>query len=387
MPLAQGAGTASVSNSGLNVNVYPLYAPDINDEKDCTEGAIGVSKVDGTSFSERDTFELSGTFPENNNALITFIQNGHRGNDGFASVSRTKFVLALPYTKEFPKLVTLRIKLCSSDLVISKIYQVPKLINVKIVYFRNYLTPAATITVPVEILPRDFEANLISELRKECGQDSIMKKFVYNMTLEQSGIPRKDGDKVKIAGTLFRHGFPTPNDEITLLLESEKYADPREFVAKTMTDEKGQFVFSFPIKKKKSSKTSIYVIIAQNRAEPIGPIPGPFDEYSYQVVFYWEPTARYFPGPRDWVPQHTQVCKEKVDAYNKLVATSQTNIFEDDRNRFAWFTAKSIYYGFKNKKSYLSTSDWDVKTGGRCFVNGYTTKSGKRVSGYFRSCP
>jgi hypothetical protein len=387
---AEGAQPTQVSSDGLNVKVFPIYAPDMTNERDCTEGSIGVSRIDGQAFSYNDAFDLRSTFPGRDGypAYIFHTQFGKRADDGLnMTVMGKNIVTMTPYSKEPPKTVALTFTLCTFDFTSWKANQIPKVLNVEIEYFKNFSSSVAKIKIPVQILPRDSEAVLISDLRKECGQNHVAKKFTYNMTVQQTESPKKSGDLVGISGTLFRHGFPSPNDEISLFIESKKYADPRTLVAKTQTDGKGQFKFSFPIVRDKGANSSTYVIVAYNRAEPIGPISGPFDEMAYTVDFLWEPTARYFQGTNDWVPAHTVLCKEKIDAYNALVSSQQAKIFEDDRNRLLWFTAKSVYYGFKDKKTYTTYSKWDRATGGRCFVSGYTTSSGKRVSGYSRRCP
>ncbi len=385
--VASSIQTASISKDGLQVKVYPVYAPDIKNDKDCTEGSIGVSRIDGLAFSKRDAFTVESFSSEGGAGATPHLQNGIRDLDGFPSYARTKIVLIYPFAKELPKTVALNFDVCSFDFTSWGIYKVPTKLDVTVRYFKDLTSVAAEITVPVQIYPRDAEATLISELRKACGQNWTRKSFTYNMTVEQSGSPKKNGDSVRIAGTLFRHGFPSPNDEIGLFLESKGLSAPREFVMKVVTDEKGQFEFKFPIVRQKNSKTTEYVIVAYNRAEPIGPISGPFDEMAYSVIFQWGPTAKYYQDFSDWVPGHTKACKERIDSYSNLVSTGQAKIFSDDRNRLLWFTAKSVYYGFKGKQSYSSTSQWSSKSGGRCYVSGYTTSSGKRVSGYYRKCP
>jgi hypothetical protein len=389
LQMAIGAQPTQVSNNGLNVKVSPMYAPDMSNDKDCTEGSIGVSRVDGQAFSYNDVFDLRSTFPGSDGypAYIFHTQFGMRAEDVLhMNVMGKKIVTMTPYSKEPPKTVALTFTLCTFDFTRWKNSQIPKVLNVEIEYFKDFSSSVAKIKIPVQILPRDSEAVLISELRKECGQDKIAKKFTYNMTVQQTNSPKKSGELVGISGTLFRHGFPSPFDEIALFIESKKYADPRIFVAKTQTDNMGQFRFSFPIVREKGANASDYVIVAYSRADPIGPIPGPFDEMAYGVTFLWEPTARYFQGTNDWIPAHSTLCKEKIDAYNSLLSSQQVKIFEDDRNRIFWFTAKSIYFGFRDKKTYSSQSDWNRKTGGSCFVSGYTTSTGKRVSGYSRRC-
>ena len=389
LQIADGAQPSQVSSNGLNVKVFPIYAPDMTNEDDCTEGSIAVSRIDGQPFALKDSFNVRSTFvgKDGFTESVRHSQFGLRGADGlYSGVTGQKFVLIYPYAKELPRTVALNYTLCTFDFI-RQMKLLPNILNVEIEYLKDLTVPVAKINIAVQILPRDSEAVLISELRKECGQDKMVKKFTYNMTVQQTNSPKKNGDLVGISGTLFRHGFPSPNDEISLFIESKKYADARTFVAKTQTDNKGQFKFSFPIVREKGANYSDYVIVAYNRAEPIGPISGPFDEMAYTVTFLWEPTARYFQGTYDWVPAHTVLCKEKIDAYNALVSNQQSKIFEDDRNRLLWFTAKSVYYGFKDKKTYTTYSKWDRATGGRCFVSGYTTSSGKRVSGYSRRCP
>lgn len=386
LQVAQGVPPTQVSANGLDVKVFPIYAPDINNNRDCTEGSIAVSRTDGQPFSNKDGFNLRSTFPENRDASVYHVQNGLRGSDGIPIGAGTKYVTIWPFARELPKTVALNFNLCTRDFLGWNINQIPKVLNVEIEYLKDLATPVAKVTVPVQIIPRNSEAILISEIREECGQDLIQKKFTYNMTVKQTGVPKKSGDLVEISGTLFRHGFPSPNDEIALLIESKKYADPRTPVAKTQTDSKGQFRFSFPIVREKGSKSSHYVVVAHQRAEPIGPIAGPFDEMAYSILFYWEPTATYSGGVRDWIPTHTKACKEKIDLYTSLMTNQPIKLFEDDRNRLLWFTAKSAYYGFKGKPDYASHYEWNQKTGGSCFVSGYTTSSGKRVGSYFRRC-
>ena len=388
LQVAEGVQPTQVSANGLNVKVFPIYSPDMSNEDDCTEGSIAVSRIDGRPFSLRDGFNVKSRLT----ALTGFTESvshpqfGLRGENGISRFMGQKTVIIYPYAKELPKTVALNFTLCTFDFI-RKVNQIPSVLNVEIEYLKNHTDSVANITIPVQILPQDAEAQLIRDLRKECGQNHVTKKFTYNMTLQQSASPKKNGDLVEISGTLFRHGFPSPNDEIALFIESKKYADPRIFVAKAITDGKGQFQFSFPIARAKGTTVSHYVIVAYQRAEPIGPISGPFDEMAYNVFFVWEPTARYVAVSTDWIPMHTALCKEKLDAYNALISSQQAKIFDDDKNRLLWFTAKSVYYGFKDKKTHSSQYEWNRKSGGSCFVSGYTTSSGKRVSGYTRRCP
>lgn len=62
--VANGSQSVSISQDGLEVKVYPVYAPDMNNDRDCTEGSIGVSRIDGLAFQERDTFSLYSSFSE-----------------------------------------------------------------------------------------------------------------------------------------------------------------------------------------------------------------------------------------------------------------------------------------------------------------------------------
>jgi hypothetical protein len=386
--LADAAQVSQMTANGLNVRVFPIYSPDMNDEDDCTEGSISVSRTDGTAFSLKDTFNLRSSLI-GKDGFINYVyhpQNGLRDENGISRSTDGKYALIYPYAKKLPKVMALNFAICTFDFI-RKVEKMPRSIDVEIEYLRDLTIPISKFTFPVQILPRDSEAKLISDLRKECGQNLLRKKFTYNLTVEQSGSPRRSGDPIALSGTLFRHGFPSPNDEIALYLESETYKDSRTLVASTKSDSKGQFEFSFLISRKKNSITSQYVIVVQSRAEPIGPISGPFDEMAYQVTFLWEPTARYIQASTDWVPTHTELCKQQLNIYNSFASNQQIRIFEDDNNRLIWFTAKSLLFGFKNKKSFSSQGEWRLKSGGTCFVSGYTTRTGKAVNGYSRRCP
>ena len=90
------------------------------------------------------------------------------------------------------------------------------------------------------------------------------------------------------------------------------------------------------------------------------------------------------------------------EEYSLNLENSISINFSDNKNLIAWIGRK-VFKGSKNKVVFNTIYESEVadfterdarnigKAGssgvkGRCYVSGYTTKTGKRVSGYYRSC-
>ncbi|MCX6444563.1 MAG: hypothetical protein NTY85_03395 [Actinobacteria bacterium] len=258
----------------------------------------------------------------------------------------------------------------------------------------------------------NFSQYAVSRVRANC----IFDQFVAQNSYVQSGTTRKSGDKMTIKGTLYRAGLVAPNDTLNLV----RVIDPgnSKIIATTKTDKDGKYSFTFSATT--YPKALLYHIEAPERKEDLGPVPGPFPKKIWAVFIDCNKECKISEtSMRETAPVNsfTQVCLENLSFYKQVVTQGDnenskllrnvivypilSNIVRSrsETNARAAADAATSANSSANSGSSAGATSAVPKSppsasgskssssgGGRCYVNGYTTKKGKRVSGYYRSC-
>ena len=370
---------ANVQQIPINAVIYPLYKPDFDSPGLCSQSSVTVSRNDGQPFSgEGDRIEIEVKAKES--------------TLGGYLTSSSKMITKDIYTNLEATSVSVPISLCMRNITGQYISGEISEVDIVIVYKKGYTIAVGGFSAKVKLLAKTPEAQAIEKLIKDCNFQS---KPDWVAPIVQSKKDVQKGKPVTLAGTFFRNGIPSPGD--TLRIYEEFNTDPTrgnvKLLATSTTDQNGVFSFTFIPK----SKNGIYTVTFQARTTPLGPLAGPFDSGSFIVSVDCKSTCNYRPSITDWIPKHSDTC---IDAFQKydlnFASRSDTGLMYPNRDGRIPFLYKKVFPGSASKNSYFNESEASYggysskssgsSSGGRCYVSGYTTKTGKRVSGYYRSC-
>jgi hypothetical protein len=290
--------------------------------------------------------------------------------------------------------IALRVQLCLQDI---QEFQ-PRYLRVKI----SKVGVGPIIEGKIKVLRNEITvAQAIENAKHYCGLGvygkSSASSFNQNLVIEQTRIQKTPNDFGVVRGTLFRSGLIAASQQFQVFRIIGGVSTP---IATAITDNKGQFEIKVKLPKTKNGSTQKVTFFAGESASKAGLLNEPFATVEVPISLVWTTKGLvYQKGTTDWVPSNNPVCLTNIASLSKAE--------DDERQPVAWFVAKQVYYGMKNKatKSYsapvpASKGPTRVPTSGsssynssnspsigkRCYVRGYTTKSGKRVGGYSRRC-
>jgi hypothetical protein len=373
---------ASANNPQIPINavIYPIYKPDFDSPGLCSQSSVTVSRNDGLPFSGNgDRIEIQLKAKES--SLLSSL------------TSASKSIIQDIYTNLEVTSVSVPISLCVRD--ISGPYVTGEIteIEVVIVYKKGYTIIAGGFSAKVKLLPKTPEAQAIEKLIKDCNFQ-FKPNWLAPIVQVKKDVPK--GKPVTLAGTFFRNGIPSPGD--TLRIYEDFNTDPTrgnvKLLSESKTDQNGVFSFTFVPK----SKNGIFTVTFQARTSPLGPLSGPFESGSFIVSVDCKTNCNYRPSITDWVLAHSDTCLSAFQKYDvDFASRSDSSLMYPNREGRIPFLFKKVFPGSSNKKSYFNASEADyggysssTSSSGsgtkRCYVSGYTTKTGKRVSGYWRSC-
>jgi uncharacterized membrane protein YgcG len=240
----------------------------------------------------------------------------------------------------------------------------------------------------------------------------------------QSGVTRKAGEKMTIKGTLYRAGLIAPNDTLNLVRVVDE--SNSKIIATATTDKDGKYSFTFAALT--FPKALLYQIEAPERQADIGVVPGPFPAKTWEVFIDCKKGCKIKESStRDQAPVNnfSEVCVQSLSFYNQVLrqsddensrilrkviiypilsnitrsrtdsaakaaaaaaAAAEAAAIAQNSNNNSGAAAGSSGGSVSGGSGTSARSSGSSSGGGRCYVSGYTTKKGKRVSGYFRSC-
>ena len=393
---------STIEINGLRLDTVPIYAPvgikyPDNKNRTCTFTSAELSRPDGSDFLSTDEFSIQ-TSLEN----LDFTINNAPQPNGEVGIRK------VPDGAEGISKLGIRVQLCASEIVDIK----PAFLRLKV---KNLVDQKEIIgTIPV-LYPVKNSTIAAETAKVNCGIGpySVVPRFSNNVVFSSywstnSLVNRKLTTTHLIEGIVFRSGLIAANEKLSFYLSNNNFRN--YFLGSATTDNVGAFSFQFKLNFLDSSiKPSGHpriMVHLQERGIPLGVIndPQPAELLTYQ--FNWATSDRLTPPIDNWIPRQTSACNAAVGIG---VGT------EDEDHPLAWMTLKALWDRFKNKQYKLNQSDKKIiqvnnsnsvgsKTSTsnssgasgssngsslsvkKCWVNGYTTKSGKRVSGYFRRC-
>lgn len=392
----------AVEQIPLSAEFSKVYKPDLSSPKSCTKGSLAIWRQDGAAFQSSDTLEV----------------------DIYAYYPEDKKRSSMPVTYSFPKVEYLfesgnlesragsQYEICVDAWQKTNFRPNFSALYFDIQYKMNYgSTNAGRFTATIPILPKDNEAKTIEKVQEDCP----FTNFEDNAVVTVSPTTFKSGKNITVQGTYFIRGVPAPNQPLDLQERIVSSLGTSKVVAhgKTVTDSQGLFSFKFKFVQRDDDPMPFFQIVRKLRTAQIGFILGPFEPSSASIAFDCDKgKCKYTPGGTytDFIPEFSPQCLSTFKSYDDVFGSAAAAgaggavNFTDDKNRIAWLGRK-IFPGSKNKVPYAATwiskeADYPQRdarnigkagssgSGGvkRCYVNGYTTKTGKRVSGYFRSC-
>lgn len=380
VPTPALAGVDASVNSTLSSIIEPL-------PRTCEEGELATVRADGLSFSRGDNVKVN-IFNANNSELTLSLV--------------TKSAMA------GEKFINVKVRICQSDpayMGASQDYRLVMTYSDSPGYFVQSQEYKFRLISRTEVAT--FSKFAIDAARAKCNfdQQSVQNTYV------QSGTTRKAGDKMTIKGTFYRAGLLAPND--TLKLVRVVNSTSSKVIATTTTDKDGKYSFTFSALT--SPKALLYQIEAPERRTDLGVLPGPFPEKKWTVFIDCDKGCKINENSvRDIAPINTysEACLESLAFYNLVITQSDdensrlmrkvilypvlsniTRSRTETNSKIASAAAEAaaadaIAQSSNNKSGPSASNSAPSRSGsgGRCYVNGYTTKKGKRIGGYWRSC-
>lgn len=383
------------ATEGYSLFTNPIALP--------VSGAYLQTFAPGCTFTSVELAELSasGIEPGDTFSIETSLEEGPYKPNGATQIGGTVGTRTVPATSAGAEIsqIALKVQLCSQDV---QSFQ-PRYLKVRI-------TKAAdlkSIEGQIKVLTNEAAlGNAIENAKYYCGVGRYGQQgtgsFSNNLTIEQTAIQKGANDSGVIRGTLFRNGLVAANQKFQI---SVKRGSSFAIIARGQTDAEGQFVFRVRQSKTSIGSKQVLYFFAEESATGAGLVNEPFAAVEIPIEFAWTTKGLVYQksAATDWVPVQNADCGGSLGSLSSFA--------EDERHPIAWYIAKKTYYGMKNKttRSYTAprvasspvvngprrvpsygssynNSSGSISIGKKCYVRGYTTKSGKRVSGYYRSC-
>ena len=384
-------------DASVNSTLSSIIEPLVNT---CEEGDLTITRSDGLAFGQGDNVKAN-LFNANNVEL------------SLALVSKS----ALAGDKQ----ISIKIRVCQADAAYIGAAQDYRLIATYSDapgFFVQSQEYKFRLISRVEVA--NFSQFAVSRARSTCAfdQQAIQNAYV------QSGTTRKPGEKMTIKGTLYRAGLIAANDTVKLVKVIDQTKS--KTVATAITDKDGKYSFTFVLEK--YPQAIFYELQVPERKKDLGPVPGPFPAKKWLIFTDCDKGCtlnKVSIGDTPPVNSFSEACLESLSFYNLVLSQG-----DDENSRLlrkvvlypiissiiksrsdsnassasAAAVATSSAGASSSNNSNSSSSSTVPRTtsgssgsssarsgssgsgGGRCYVSGYTTKKGKSVRGYWRSC-
>lgn len=360
---------------GLVVSAGSIITPDPNQQFDCSQSALEAVRTDGGMFSNSDYFELTYRFPELDSPEVK------RRSFALQSpgISREKYLVSGDYSSRARiSGGTLIYELCTYLMPNSRLSKIELIVTHR--NLNSGLIDLETSRVTVDILPREEKFLTLENLQDSCQMNTSSPYFRSNLLISQISKPMKSGGKVAISGTFFSRGVAAANVRIQFREENPSTTlKLGKFLGSATTDAKGQFRFSFKLKKYKGHSITEVEAYVPDRLNMLGPIGLISENFSAPLLFDWYAGGKYKNNIYDWIPSPAGQCKVAYSTYETYTASHS----DDDDHPVWMYAAKRVFYAIKNKKSRSVTDIGSSR--GSCYVSGYF-RNGTWVNGYFRNC-
>jgi hypothetical protein len=397
----------------------PIYLPNLESRLSCSMSTVKLLRNNNRPFIPGDVVKIESAIENGKSFLNSAMQNP--GQPGIREI------FSANYTNLDPTIVGLNIALCTTD--ISSI--IPRYLTVDLTLSNPARKTTESLRVFMQVIKDEKVSSAVENLRNTCAlgafSSTVAPLFNHNLTIEQAGLPAGSSGQTTLSGTLFRQGIIGANEKLNFY--RTKSGEPGDLIGSAQTDRNGQFTLKLNVYRIGSEKTSTIFAYVPERTDPFGQVAVAYLAFVFPIEFDWEKSGAYVVSPEyDWIPTPIESCLSVWSDYQKSVSN------KDDRHPLAFYVLGKILRGSKDKQQYVSlfskqskdyeklyadklksstsvtieslisdpppppvaprkssaspsyNSGYSASGGGtRCHsVSGYTTKKGKRVSGYIR---
>jgi hypothetical protein len=396
----------------------PIYLPNLGSRLSCSISTVKLVRNNNRPFIPGDIVKIESAIENGKSFLNSAMQNP--GQPGIREI------FSANYTNIDPTVVGLNVALCTTD--ITNI--IPRYLTIDLTVSNPARKNTESLRVFMQVIRDDKISSAIEDLRSTCAlgafSTTVVPLFNHNLTIEQDGLPAATGGQTTLSGTLFRQGILAANEKLNFY--RTKSGQPGDLIGSVQTDRNGEFSVKLNVYRIGSEKTSRIFAYVPERTDPFGQVAVAYLAFVFPIEFNWEKSGAYIVSPEyDWIPNPINACSSSWNDYQKSVSNN------DDRHPLAFYVLGKILRGSKDKPQYVSlfskqskdyeefyadklktSTPFDIKSipsnppppvtprkssvsptynsgysasggGTSCHsVRGYTTKSGKRVSGYIR---
>ena len=394
----------------------PIYLPNLASRLSCSNSTVKLLRNNNRPFVPGDIVKIESAIENGKSSLNSAMQNP--GQPGIREVFSEN------YTNIDPTLIALNVALCTTDIT----SVIPRYLTIDLTVSNPSRSTTESLRVYMQVIRDDRISSAVENLRNTCAigafSTTVAPLFNHNLIIEQDGLPATSSGQTTLSGTLFRQGILGANEKLNFY--RSKSGQPGDLIASVQTDRNGQFNVKLNVYRIGAEKTTKIFAYVPERADPLGRVSVAYLAFVFPIEFNWEKSGAYVASPiYDWIPKPIDSCSSSWSGYLKNVGN------DDDRHPLAFYILGKILRGSKDKKQYFSlaskqrdeerlyaeslgpstpfvgdlpynpppavsssktssspsyNSGYSSSGGGtRCHsVRGYTTKSGKRVSGYIR---
>lgn len=396
----------------------PIYLPNLESRLSCSNSTLKLLRNDNRPFVVGDIVKIETSIEGGKSFLNSAMQNP--GQPGIREV------FSANYTNLDPTLVGLNVALCTTDIT----SVIPRYLTINLTVSNPARSNTESLRVYMQVIRDDKISNAVENLRNTCAlgtfSTTVAPLFNHNLTIEQDGMPASSSGQTTLSGTLFRQGILGANEKLNFY--RNKSGQPGDLITSVQTDGNGQFSVKLNVYRIGTEKITKIFAYVPERADPYGQVNVAYLAFVFPIEFDWEKSGTYVASPIfDWVPKPIDSCSIAWSDYQQSVRD------KDNRHPLAFYILGKILRGSKDKQQYVSlaskqredyeklyadklksstpffagdlpadspppvtprktsvspsyNSGYSASGGGtRCHsVSGYTTKKGKRVSGYIR---
>ncbi len=389
----QNLGPKTYELDGLALTTIPIIAPlsikyPDGNLRNCTFTTAMLRKLDNSVFQTSDVYRIETSLEEN-----SYTKNLAFQLDGSIGVKNPPNRNGLGSS-----ILGIRIQLCEEEIRQFK----PKYLRLKLTKLTSEQKMVGEVPV---VYPENVASVVVENQKTVCAVGPYSKNPLFgNQVVFHSISSREFLDNRKrntvhtLKGHLFRNGILAANEELVFFLTNRD--STMRVLGMTKTDSMGGFETNFQLNYlnpsiRPSGHPKISILLSE-RGLPLGEINDPFSAELLERDFEWANNTQLRLLSENWIPRQTAACNS---------ALAQGYSSGDERQPLAWFVVKELYNLYqanKYKTNQSQTKSIDPKAStkakpdskstknkvsiGKCWVSGYTTKTGKRVNGYFRKC-
>lgn len=344
--------------TGLIAESWPVTRPQLVEES-CSPGAIRLT------YKSRKAFKMPGTVTH----YIAAPERAFGPGTSMQISGWSAFTKKEPLKRVAPTNLAINFQVCASDVPLGTEPSVT--VRADLRDGKGKLLDRIEITVPIsdsdlsismnrfvsKCLDRQNPANLTvaqtkgTSLRRNKWTDAII------------------GATAKLEGTLFINNVAVKNTEIVFFEEFKNsngaWQLPGNLIARTRTDELGQFEVTLKLTRVYPESTSTVTAAARPSLQVLGPGAVAMPGASFEMKFDWLLSPGYYIGNKyDMPPVPDQDCSEAYEVFINQIDE------EDEQSRLSRYVviheAGRWFNGYKERGRYTAVQCYDQSWGAAC---------------------